>query len=201
MQMRTAAMVLSVVWLLAGCAAAAQRFFPEAPDFQEHWYGGQLQALHEKPLCCETGDHGRVIRFVWLRSFHHPVVIRLTERKPGSWRLVTKIGGGAAGYAPRGTLAEYERAVSSSEVAAVISQVDPTAQFWRMPSAEPPSRTCLPDKECLVEVHLDGAQWIIEVRDEARYHYVDRFSPEDGPIRELGARLMALSHQHFGPIY
>jgi hypothetical protein len=60
---------------------------------------------------------------------------------------------------------------------------------------------CWRSTNALVEVHLDGAQWIIAVRDETRYHYVDRFSPQEGPIREPGQQLIALSHQDLGPIY
>jgi len=32
----------------------------------------------------------------------------------------------------------------------------------------------------------DGAEWIIEGVKEGKYHVVRRWSPEKGPIRELG---------------
>jgi hypothetical protein len=48
---------------------------------------------------------------------------------------------------------------------------------------------------------MDGAQWILEVRDGPRYHYLDRWCPEDGVAYDLGRLLMTFSGCDFGPVY
>lgn len=190
----TLAFVLAAVALAE--AAQATTYFPGTDDFKEEWYGGQLKALHEDSLCCGGSSDARVVRFLWLRSFHHPVVIRLNELPDGRWKMTVKIGRGAGGYRPRKQLTESERIYRAAEVTRVLALFDRNSPFWSIASDEPVST----DGE-LQEVHVDGAQWIVEARDTSRYHWVDRFSPESGPIREFGMQLMTLSRQRFGPIY
>ena len=191
-------------WIALASAADAPRFFPGIDAFHGEWYGEQLHALQEQSLCCDTTDRGRVIRFTWLRSFHHPVVIRLNESLNGSWSVVTKIGTGAGGYAPRTILSQAERMLTARHAAAMRSLFNPTSWFWSTVSAQTTNAVanCArdPTSEC-VTLQVDGSQWIVEVRDGDRYHYVDRWSPEQGPLRELGEQIMALSQQDFGKVY
>ena len=43
------------------------------------------------------------------------------------------------------------------------------------------------------EVHLDGAQWILEGVRNGKYHVVDRWSPEKGdPVRGIGILALKL---------
>jgi hypothetical protein len=202
--MRAAAVGLLAGWIAVASAADAPRFFPGIDAFHGDWYGKQLQALQELPLCCDATDRGRVVRFIWLRSFHHPVVIRLNESMNGSWRAVTKIGTGAGGYEPGTILSQAQRTLTADQAATVVSLFNPTSWFWSTMSS---TRTASvancprdPGNEC-VTIGVDGAQWIVEVRDGDRYHYVDRWSPESGPVRKLGEQLMALSQQDFGKVY
>ena len=37
---------------------------------------------------------------------------------------------------------------------------------------------------------LDGSQWIIEGIQNGRYHIEDKWSPETGPIRDLGLAMV-----------
>ncbi len=48
---------------------------------------------------------------------------------------------------------------------------------------------------------LDGSEWIIEASDQGKYHLVVRWSPDDGPIRDIGARFLALSGWTFDEVY
>ncbi|HTC43957.1 MAG TPA: hypothetical protein VK696_02810 [Steroidobacteraceae bacterium] len=76
----------------------------------------------------------------------------------------------------------------------------PASWFWSTASAQAPTTDkCAPDQTC-VTLEGDGSQWIVEVRDGNRYHYVDRWSPQDGPVPEIGERFIALSQQDFGAI-
>lgn len=191
-------------WIALASAADAPRFFPGIDAFHGEWYGKQLQALQEQSLCCNSTERGRVVRFVWLRSFNHPVVIRLNESTNGSWSLVTKVGSGAGGYDPGTLLSQEQRTLSADQVAAMRSLFNPTSWFWSTASAETTTTVAKcprdPGKEC-VTIGGDGSQWIVEVRDGDRYHYVDRWSPKDGPMRALGEHIMAVSHQDFGKVY
>jgi hypothetical protein len=191
--------------LVLGCiavanAADALRFFPDMDAFKAQWYARQLQALQEPVLCCESLSGGRVVRFLWLRSFQHPVVIRLNEMTAGSWRLMTKTGSGAGGGDPGTVATANERTLTAADAAALPALFKPTSWFWNTASAQAiTTGKCAPDKTC-VTLTGDGSQWIIEVRDGNRYHYVDRWSPKDGPVHEMGERLIALSQQNFGTI-
>lgn len=125
--MRAAAVGLIAGWIALASAADAPRYLPGIDAFHGEWYGKQLQALQESSLCCDSTDRGRVIRFVWLRSFHHPVVIRLNESTKGSWSLVTKVGSGAGGYDPRhgivGTATDAQRSPGDRDTHVVQSDV------------------------------------------------------------------------------
>ncbi len=46
---------------------------------------------------------------------------------------------------------------------------------WTLPARDP---TCI----------ADGVTWVLEAAKDGRYKLVDRQSPEEGPIRELGLR-------------
>ena len=195
-RVRAMTLAFMLVGMFLAGVTQATTYFPGADNFNEEWYGGQLKALRERPLCCVQLSAARVVRFLWLRSFHHPVVIRLNELPDGRWRMTVKIGSGAGGYAPRRQLRESQHICRADEVATVLALFDPKSPFWSMPSDEPVSTD-----GAIEEVHVDGAQWIVEARDNTRYHWVDRFSPESGPIREFGMHLMTLSRQKLGPIY
>jgi hypothetical protein len=188
-------------WIALTSAAEAPRYFPDIDGFKAQWYARQLQALQEKSLCCDSSSRGRVVRFVWLRSFQHPVVIRLDEMKPGNWRVLTKTGTGTGGGAPGTVATVNERTLSARDAAAMRALFKASSWFWRTASAQATTTAgdCAPAKTC-VTVAGDGSQWIVEVRDGSRYHYVDRWSPKDGPVHDIGERFIALSQQDFGAI-
>jgi hypothetical protein len=133
--MRATAVGLIAGWIALASAADAPRFFPGIDAFHGEWYGKQLQALHEPSLCCDSADRGRVVRFVWLRSLDHPVVIRLDQSMNGSWSIVTKVGTGAGGYDPGTVLSERHRMLSAAQVTVMRSLFNPTSWFWSTASS------------------------------------------------------------------
>src|SRR5262245_51972945 len=88
---------------------AQTKFFPpgtlgetkQLDQFVSDWYTKQLKALKE-PSLWELSKKSvpQAYRFLWLRSFHHPVAIRLDINADGTARLTTKMTSGAGGYAP-----------------------------------------------------------------------------------------------------
>lgn len=179
-----------------GASHTPSVFFPGADAFRGEWYAQQLRALGETPLSVASAPAGPVIRFTWLRTFHHPVVLRLERSPAGQWQLRTKIGSGAGGYDP-GTL-EHDTTVSISPESAEgeLRQLT-TDRFWTLPSQLPP----IDRRTGQVNGGFDGAQWILEVRDGTRYHFLDRWGPKAGIVHELGRHLMTLSGTDFGPVY
>jgi hypothetical protein len=197
--MRAAAGIILGCIALAS-AADAPRFFPNMDAFKAQWYGKQLQAVQEKSLCCDSTRRGRVVRFLWLRSFQ-PAVIRLNELTAGSWRVVTKTATGTGGGEPGTVATVSERTLTAGDAAPIRALFNSTSWIWRTASAQATSTigNCAPDKTC-VTLAGDGSQWIVEVRDGSGYHYVDRWSPKDGPVHDIGEQFIALSQQDFGTI-
>jgi len=50
-------------------------------------------------------------------------------------------------------------------------------------------------------VGLDGAEWIIESRVGDNYHFVDRWTPSNGLIHDIGLQFLALSGANLDPVY
>lgn len=48
---------------------------------------------------------------------------------------------------------------------------------------------------------MDGARWIIETAGPGGYRFIDRQSPDNGPVREVGLVLLGLTGWEVGDIY
>lgn len=148
-------------------------FFPESVfserlDLHQYtvaWYGKHLAAMKEPSLFKLSSDKDLcVYRFLWLRTFHNPIVVRLIVNNDGSAHLISKITSGAGGYEPGEVTESIEKIISAEEVDSIelaLSGLD----FWDLPST-------VEDSE------LDGAQWIVEGVKDGKYHIVDRWSPD-----------------------
>jgi hypothetical protein len=121
-------------------------------------------------------------RFTWFRAFHHPVVIRIEERADGKWGVVVKVAKGKSGFdlGKLRLIRNETRAANSSEVQRLLMDFDRSSEFWGMPVY-------------IDDAGSDGAMWLIEARSKDRYHYVSRWSPESGAIREIGLRFIAVA--------
>ena len=72
-----------------------------------------------------------------------------------------------------------EKSVGVDELKIVRDLFDKN-DFWKLPTN--------------VDVSgLDGSHWILEALNNGYYHIVDRWSPEGGPTREMGERLLELA--------
>jgi hypothetical protein len=162
-------------------------YFPGAAPSHEIHYGLHLRTLNESSLSEDPGPNSPIVRFTWLRTFHPPVVLRVERTAQESWQLRTKVGSGAGGYEPGRLTQEETRALTTADVE-TLQNILLTGEFWTLPSR---------DKM----LGMDGAQWILEVRDGARYHYIDRWCPQDGVVYDVGRHLMTRSGYDFGPVY
>lgn len=150
------------------------------PDdaFVREWFSEQLRAMGEPSLSC--GTPGRVYRFTWLRSFHHPVAVRVTDFG-GRGRLDVVELDGFGGYEPGKPLRRGSFVLGKKSMAQIRAAM---AAAWDLDATEPSSGR-------------DGAEWIIELTDDSRHHAVLRWSPRTGLARELGLLLLSLSGWEF----
>ena len=174
---------LLAILLFSTMAATGQAFFPAGAFYADNlkldaakakWYSEQLTALQE-PSLFEAKQDSTVqsYRFLWLRSFHHPVAIRVLIYADGSGVVVTKMADGSGGNKP-GKLILNKTEPLSPDAAKIFTQRIHQLNYWTLPMRDTnPSGT-------------DGAQWVIEGIDHGTYHLVDRWSPNDGPVRKLG---------------
>lgn len=117
-------------------------------------------------------------RFLWLRSFHHPISVRLEFRKNAAATLISKEAAGQGGYEP-GKLIRNRTVRLSNEQAAWFRREVEELGLWKLPTKQ------------TAATGLDGAEWIIEMVKDGRYHVIDRWSPPaDDPIHQIGISLV-----------
>ena len=126
-------------------------------------------------------------RFLWLRTFHKPIAVRVWSAD-SRYYLVVKELSGQGGYEPGRIIVSRLRSLSEAEwnnLRGLLSQIS----FWNLPTEEP--RVQNPDGS--VTVGLDGAQWIIEGLREGKYHVTDHWSAK-AKYRKVCLYLLKLSN-------
>jgi hypothetical protein len=143
------------------------------------WYARQLRGLQEPSLSENPPPVAETVyRFTWLRTFDHPIAVRITVHANGTGTLTAKMADGAGGYEPGKLIANSNREIGVEEVRHLLTLIDAMG-FWQV-SPEPPPPMAF---------NVDGAQWILEGRTPSIYHVIDRWSPRKGPFRRLGLYL------------
>jgi hypothetical protein len=162
---------------------------PVIDRFEADWYGEALRGFDEPSLyraSVTPGHTMRSLRFTWLRSFRDPVVVRIDQRADGSARLTA--GQRAQGRRAGSVTRKISRLLTPEEV----QELDGVLIRAALPD-QPPK---------LCERGADGAEWIIEaVEPSTGYIYVNRWSPRDGPVREVGLHLLGLTGWQIADVY
>lgn len=58
------------------CPTQSRNLFPiESLQARDGWYGGQLRAASEGPLCSDASPQRELYRLAWIPSFHHTVIV------------------------------------------------------------------------------------------------------------------------------
>src|ERR1035441_3991568 len=145
-----------------------------------------LQLLGEPCLFPLRADpRAEVYRFLWLRTFHPPISVRLEIQVSGNGTVTVTTMPGESGFPStlKGTPIVTSRLVGIDEVAKFRELLRKT-QFLIIPS------TVRGDQQ-----GTDGSDWTIEAVKGGRYHIASRWSPavSRGPgkqaIAELGKAL------------
>ena len=160
-------------------------------DFENGWFTTHLRAAKEPSLYLLSKSKPKaqpqVVRFTWLRSFHPPVIIRVVADQPTQWRLIGKELSGTGGYKPGVIRQSVVRTLTRREAADLQVLLSRAKPFTEEPG------------DCVIGV--DGAEWIIEGVDQSGYHFIKRWSPSDGPVREVGQFLIRLTGWQYQNIY
>lgn len=191
----TSAYLGSAVRAICPPQQASDYFFPsgsldanwnELDDAKRTWYSSQLSAMHEQSLSCGAPIDG--YRFTWLRSFHPPVVIRIIARGDAGDHTLSalELSGNRDGD-PGKQSKQLTKKLTNAQVAQLLRSLK-EEQFWELPGRED-------------LLGADGAQWIVEAQKGGKYHVVNRWSPEDGPVRRLGLMFISLSGWEFLEVY
>jgi hypothetical protein len=152
---------------------------PEHEKFIVDWYTKHLRAMGEMSLLSQPDSHAESYRFLWLRSFHHPVAVRVWRSGDGLFLNVKQLSG-AGGYEPGRLIINQTRQLTNAEWDGFVSLLDRSC-YWQLPAE-------------IDEMGNDGAQWILEGAREGRYHVVDRWTPRSGDFRETCLYLLKLSN-------
>lgn len=158
----------------------------EAEWYPSHWRSAQEPSLYEASLI-PAHSHAGSYRFTWLRTFDAPVIVRVDEGVDGSMRLTAKQLGGTGGYGPGGIQKQVARNLANDERDRLKQVLSGAAVF------------SLPAVGC--DRMTDGARWIVEADEAGQYRYVNRHSPENGPVREVGLAFLGLTGWKFARVY
>ncbi|HEY7373366.1 MAG TPA: hypothetical protein VIF57_14490 [Polyangia bacterium] len=160
------------------CRSGRPRYFTQ--DGLDDRFGQALCVMGENPLASPPADEA--YRFLWLRSFHDPVAVRV-EVSHGEALLTAVELDGPIDHG-RGTLARSDRRkLAASEWAALVRAVE-AAGFWGLPLEGG-------------NIGLDGASWILEGKRGGSQHVVVRWSPEGNAFRAACDAFLAASRFPF----
>ena len=162
---------------------------PPLDDDRRARYSKYLAAMGESNL--PTGG-GESYRFLWLRSFHPPIAVRISA--VGSQCVVVAKQLDGAGGNAAGRLARRIVRTLPAEACAPFRGLLGALDFWRSQPSDASDRNA---------INFDGAQWVLEGRRGDGYHVWDVWSPsESGPhasFRSLCVEMIRLSGLTLNP--
>jgi|GEM_PF-1352638 len=172
-----------------GCGYRAIKNPPLLDENSSDWYTSHLKGAKERPLpeLAAAAPQQLHIRFLWLRSFDHPMVVRIDERANGGAVIEAKRLSGEGGYEP-------------DKIAEHLNRELTPAEFREFKAVLRRSRlTTEPAANC--DQGSDGAQWILEVVAGGKYAFYERWTPEDGAVRDVALEMLTLTGWDLEPLY
>lgn len=158
---------------------------PVIDEFEADWFRRELRAFHEPPIFGRHRGQPDVVRFTYLRSFHPPIIVRTLDSGDGEVRLVAKEMEGRDGCSTPGSTCAVDRLLTVEErrrldqAKARLLRSDPYGCYGG----------------------VDGSKWIIEASGSDHYALWHEWSPEDGPLRDLGLTMLELTGWQVQHIY
>ena len=149
---------------------------------QHNYYDEQLQALKETSIGNLPSEGvTQSYRLLWLRTFHHPVAVRVDVLSDGTGRVRIKETSGQGGYAPGKLIKNDGRKLTQQETQWFVDRMQESG-FWDLPSNE---------KQAENEIILDGATWVVEGKKGGQYHFLERYAPTcSDKVRNIGLMML-----------
>jgi hypothetical protein len=126
-------------------------------------------------------------RFLYLRTFHHPIAVRRIVNTDGTGTFISKELSGAGAYEPGHLIWNRRTQRRSTDVRDAFLDYLEKIDFWSLPTDDVPDDTVI----------LDGAQWVLEAAKSGNYQVVQRWcadvdtgSPDDARFRRLCLRFL-----------
>lgn len=181
------------LWLAACiCCVAQENYFPPKIFGKGQWaeseasiYSFILKKLEEPPLFTKAQNPSvEAYRFLWLRTFHNPVAVRMEVQPDGSSILTIKSADGEAGF-PR----TVKKLIQNTTRSLSRQQTD---EFREKAQAQGFWNAATHDKGGPAATDCDG--WILEAVEKGKYHVVARAVPNRLPetskaVHSLGLML------------
>jgi hypothetical protein len=158
---------------------------PKIDRMLREWYSKYLRAALEPSLSCGRGPDGFAYRFLWLRSAHRPISIRIEKEGPLFALHAVELDG-AGGSEPGGIVRRIDRALSPAERDKFQARLAAVG-FWELRKNQD-------------RFGLDGAQWILEGAEDDRYQVVERWSPGPGAYRDFCLLLIEFTRIGIPPL-
>ena len=137
------AITTTVLLVLLASVTSAQdvRYFPNLAsdhkqgldDFRVAWYSSDLKAMGEPSLVEMAKTRAHVYRFLWLRSFHNPIAVRLNVDKDGTSLLTVKVTNGRGSYPPGALVKNETRRLSKDYTQGFLDDVR-ELDYWGRPT-------------------------------------------------------------------
>ena len=138
--------VLGVLSSVApGATGAEVQYFPdlalaekaELHQLRAEWYSQHLRAMNEPSLLEARNDgSSHIYRFLWLRTFDHPIALRLRVRPEGDGVLTVRVLNGMGGYGPGRVRIKRTVDVNSDRVSSFLESLEKIG-FWRLTGSDP----------------------------------------------------------------
>jgi hypothetical protein len=151
-------------------------------DSLAKWYSRFLSAMDEPSLWhASMTSNLHSYRFLWLRTFHQPVVVRIQIEELGTGLLIAKVTDGEGGYEPGRLILNETSRLSNQDVDGFLLQLM-ELEFWDKPTIDESGGA-----------GIDGAQWVLEGVQNSRHHVLNRWSPKEGDFKETALMLVKLA--------
>ncbi|MGO3181759.1 MAG: hypothetical protein ACTIJ9_02900 [Aequorivita sp.] len=132
-------------------------------EFTNQWYSKHLNSLDEPILYTKTNNQKKIIRFTHLGTWSKPFSYRI-EKDSEKVKITYNKTRGFGGYKAGRRIEHKTKDIKLEKWEQIILKVD-DIDFWNIETHDP-------------NMILDGAEWILEILINDRYHLVTRNSPE-----------------------
>ena len=131
--------------------------------FTNKWYSQHLNSLNEPIIFDKKDKNLQIIRFTNLGTWDHPYTYRV-EKFADKINVTYRQTDGLGGYQTGKLIKNYTKKVNNKKWNHLISKLD-EVDFWNIQTQDPNRIS-------------DGAEWILEVLINGKYHLVTRNSPD-----------------------